>query len=300
MKLNKTDVLALKSLANSQKKTSEIAAELHLSIGRASTILSKLHKLGLAKKQGWNYSLGQTPHATAIRMLLRRQPNLALENILQETEFKILKSLNEGQKRVEEIAEEIQKTRRTVYLKLGVFQSMGLAVNMGAGTYAINRDSPTYRELKPLLEAKTITPPFDLEESDGWVAWSGDNEYILKAGNIEKLKNKILEKKLRWKYTSESALDHYGIHLIPPETTVYAYSGKDRIKDEGGDYAPMEDVIVHMFLDGTEKAWEHSKWLLLLHKDETDIQYLRRTARRHNLTREIEGLLYEVKPVIRT
>ena len=297
MNLNKTDVIALKALANNPQKTRDLAVNLRLNRSRASVILNKLVKTGLAEKEGRTYKLAQTQQATAIRMLLRRQPSLALENILQETEFKVLKSLSEGQKTPKEIAEEIQKTARTVYLKLAVFKSMGLAVELGAGTYAINKDSRTYQNLKPLLEDKIIIPPFAMEESDGWTAWSGEDEYILKTNNPEKLKKKIQEKGLKWKYTSTSALDHHGIHLIPPETTFYAYRG-DKLKNETGNHTPLEDVIIHLLQDETEKAIEYAKWLLLLHKDKTDLIYLKKTSKKHKLSKEIEGILYDLKPII--
>jgi len=298
MKLNKTDVLLLGTLLSGPQKTSDIAKKMCLSRGRTSTILKKLIDSKLVAKRGWNYEISQSAQGCMIRAIMKRNPSLRLEKILQETEYNILCSLSKGPKTAREIANEIEKTSRTVYLKLESFKSMGLVVDYAGGTYAINSGSGAYRDITALLEGGFVAPPFALEESE-WVAWSGMDEYLLRTGNPKELIKKILEKGMKWKYASMSALNRHGIHLIPPETTLYVYAGIDKIK-YSGDYPSVEDTIIHLILDNASNAQEYAKWLLIMHKDSIDPNRLRKTAKIHGLPKQIDGLLYDLKPVLRT
>jgi predicted transcriptional regulator len=299
MKLNKTDVLLLGALTSGPQKTSDIAEKMALSRGRTSTILKKLIDLRLVAKRGWNYEIAQSSQGSMIRAIIKRNPSLRLEKILQATEYNILCSLSKGSKTPREIAEEIEKTVRTVYLKLETFKSMGLVVDLAGGTYAINSGGSAYRDIMALLAGGFVAPPFALEESAGWVAWSGMDEYLLRTGNPGELIKRIGEKGMKWKYASMSALSRHGIHLIPPETTLYVYAGIDKIK-YSGQYPSVEDTIIHLMLDNAEKAPEYAKWLLILHKDRVDPNRLRKTAKIHGLSKQIDGLLYDLKPVLGT
>ena len=172
---------------------------------------------------------------------------------------------------------------------------MGLIADLGAGTYTLRKTGPIYEDLLPLLEDKVRMAPTTFDDPDSWVAWSSEEELILKTRNPKKTKDKIIEKGWRWKYTTDSALDHYGIHLIPPETTLYLHK-----RENGGEYVPLEDVIVHMFLENNEKAMEYGKWLILLRQGKIDQTRLRQQAKKYGIAKKIEGLLYEVKPVTQT
>jgi DNA-binding transcriptional ArsR family regulator len=295
MKINKTDVSLLNALAQGPQKTSDLALKINLSKGRTSAILKKLTGSGLVEKWGWSYAIAQSGMGGRIKEVVMRNPAIRLGNILPDTEYGVLLSLTPGSKTPREIAEEIRKTARTVYLKLETFRSMGIVDETGAGTYALNKDARAYRDVKTLLEGGRIASPFPLSERAGWTAWSGYGEYILKTRNPKELKNILREKGLEWKYTSGSALSRYGIHLIPPETTLYVRSGTDKPRSE---YARVEDTIIHMLLDGTENAQEYSKWLLILHKNRIDRAYLRKNAKKHGLTKQIDGVLYDLKPVL--
>jgi predicted transcriptional regulator len=298
MKLNKTDVLLLGALLSGPQKTSDIAEKMALSRGRTSTILKKLIDSKLVAKRGWNYEISQSAQGCMIRGIMKRNPALRLEKILKETEYNILCSLAKGPRTVREIADEIEKTARTVYLKLEAYKSMGLVVELGGGTYAINPGSGAYQDIMALLAGGFAAPPFALEESE-WISWSGIDEYLLRTSNPKELIKKVLEKGMKWKYASMSALSRHGIHLIPPETTLYIYAGIDRI-EYSGDYPSVEDTIIHLMLDNAENALEYAKWLLILHKDSLDPNRLRKTARMHGLSKQIDGLLYDLKPVLRT
>ena len=298
MKLNKTDVLLLGALISGPKKTSDIAEKMRLSRGRTSTILKKLIYSKLVSKSGWNYEIAQSAQGSMIRAIMKRNPALRLERILQDTEYNILYSLSKGPKTAREIAEEIEKTARTVYLKLEAFKSMGLVIDHAGGTYAINPGSDAYRDIMYLLAGGFAAPPFALDESASWIAWSGTDEYLLRTNNPPgELIKKAGEKGMKWKYASMSALSRHGIHLIPPETTLYIYAGIDKIK-YSGDYPSVEDTIIHLILDNAANAMEYAKWLLILHKDGIDTNRLRKTARMHGLSKQIDGLLYDLKPVL--
>ena len=91
------------------------------------------------------------------------------------------------------------------------------------------------------------------------------------------------------------ALDYYGIHVIPPETTLFVCRGECG----GGDFVSVEEVIVHLFLENNEKAVEYGKWLILLRQGEVNLDGLRRKAREYEVSKKVEGLLYDVKPVVK-
>lgn len=292
MKLNKTDVVILKLLAKRPEKTSTLAEKTKLSKSRTSAILSGLAEEGFLEKKGWTYQLSKNPQATAVYTLLKKYPTLSAENLLPKTELNVLKALTQ-QQTVKDIANTIGKTERTVYKKIQLFKSMGLVIDLGGGAYTLHKTNPIYEDLKPLLENKICIHPTTFDDPDTWVAWSGEDELIIKTRNPKKTKEKIAEKGWRWKYTSESALDHYGIHLIPPETTLYLHKG-----DEEGDYVRLEDAIAHMLLENNEKAVEYGKWLILLRQGKIDLKRLKQKAKKYNINKKIEGLLYDLKPVL--
>jgi len=294
MKLNKTITVVLKLLANGPKKTSAIAEKTGLTKGRISTVLSGLVDEGLLEKEGWQYRFSKSPQATAVYTLLKKNPALSAENLLVGTELKVLKALTQ-ERTVKEIAADIGKTERTVYKKMETLKSMGLIADLGSGTYTLRKTGPIYEDLLPLLEDKVRIAPTIFDDADSWVAWSGEEEVILKTRSPEKAKEKITKMGWQWKYTSDSSLDRYGIHILPPETTLYVHK-----KGNGGEYASLEDVIAHMFLENNEKAMEHGKWLILLRQGRVDANRLRQQAKKYGITKKIEGLLYEVKPVMQT
>lgn len=293
MNLNKTDITILKLLAKKPEKTSVLAEKTNLSKSRTSAILSRLVDEGLLEKKGWIYRLSKNPQATAVHTLLKKYPALSAENLLPETEFKVLRALTQ-QRTVKDIAKSIGKTERTVYKKIGTFKSMGLVVDLGGGAYTLHKTGSIYEDLEPLLENKISIVPVTFDDPDTWVAWSGEDELIIKTRNPKKTKDKIADKGWWWRYTSTSALDHYGIHIIPPETTLYLHKGV-----EEGEYVTLEDVIIHLFLENNEKAMEYGKWLILLQQGKIDQNRLRQKAKKYNINKKIEGLLYEVKPVLR-
>jgi len=294
MNLNKTDVTILKLLAKEPEKTSNLAEKTKLSKSRMSAILSRLVDEGLLEKKGWTYRISKNPQATAVHTLLKKHPSLSAENLLPETEFRVLKALRQ-QQTVKDTAKNIGKTERTVYKKIELFKSMGLVADLGGGTYTLRKNNPLYEDLEPLLENRVRTTPVTFDDPDTWIAWSGEGEIIIKTRNPQKTKGKIAEKDWHWKYTTTSALDHYGIHLTPPETTLYLHKEK-----KNGGYAPLEDVIIHLFLENNEKALEYGKWLILLQHGKINQNQLKQKARKYNITKKIIGLLYEVKPALQT
>ena len=56
---------------------------------------------------------------------------------------------------------------------------------------------------------------------------------------------------------------------------------------------------MHLFLENNEKAVEYGKWLILLRQGEVNLDGLRRKAREYEVSKKVEGLLYDVKPVVK-
>ena len=294
MKLNKTDVLVLGLLAKGPDKTRTLSDKTGISMSRMSAILSALVEGELLEKDGWHYRFSKSPQATAVHTLFKKYPSLSAEKLLSETELNVLRALLKRQT-VREMAEKTGKTERTVYKKLESFKQMGLIADLGAGTYTLCKTGPIYEDLLPLLEDKIQIKPTLFDDPYSWVAWSGDNELILKTRNPKNTKEKIKQKGWSWTYTSESALQHYGINLIPTETTLHIHKNK-----EEKEYAQIEDVINHLLLENNEKATEYSKWLILLHKNKINTKKLQQKAKKHNTTKKTQSLLYDLKPIIQT
>ncbi len=298
MNLNKTDVLVLKELANTPQKTSTVALHLDLSRGRASTILNKLLKQNVVSKVGWYYQMANTSQAIAITRLIKNQPSLALEKIFTKTEFKILELLYKKQRTVKEIAKEIAKTERNIYYSVDTLKSMGLISELGAGSYTINRKHAAFEDIESILARTIKTIPSSLESEQLNVAWSGDDEYIIRTRNPEKAVRTIETGGFKWKYTSTSAAAEYGIHVIPPETILYVYKKPSNLKIDSGDYVAIEDVIIHSFLEKNRSADDYSKWLIQKNQEKIDLSYLKEAAEKYGLSKTIDGILYEIKPTL--
>ncbi|MFZ2455703.1 MAG: DUF4209 domain-containing protein [Candidatus Altiarchaeia archaeon] len=298
MNLNKTDILVLKDLANAPQKTSSIASHLDLSRGRASTILNKLLKQKIVSKTGWYYQIGNTSQAIAINRLLKNQPALALEKIFTQTEFRTLELLYKKQRTVKELSKEVGKTERNIYYSLETLKSMGLISEFGVGIYIINKQHNAFKDIESILTKTIKTIPSPLESEAFNVAWSGDDEYIIRTRNPEKAVRIIEEAGFKWKYTSTSAAAEYGIHVIPPETIFYIYKKPSNLKIDSGNYVAIEDAIIHSFLEENKSAEDYSKWLIQKNQEKINLAYLKEAANKYDLSKVIDGILYEIKPTL--
>lgn len=299
MDLRESDIRVIRNLLEGPKKSKDVAKALNLSSGRVSQMISNLIKKGFIEKKNGKYYLSKSAHAEAIRLIIQKHPALSIEKILTKNEFRILSSLYGQHRSIKEIAKHVGVTERTVYYKLDNFKTMGLVREVRDGQYGLNKRHDAWADLSKLLSGEIHqTLPLFLDDKDGWYAWVGKQEYIIKTTNPDILLPYIEKEGFHWKYTTTSALRAYGIDLTPREVSVYVYSLPDKIKSESGMHVPIEDVIVHLFLENHKKADEYVKSLIQLNEEKINLYYLQDSARNHGVNNQVKNVQYELKPVL--
>ena len=303
MKLSKNKIRIIRVLVDASLRSREIAESIGLSGTHTSSLLRDLIRDGLVKRRGWRYSLGDTIQATLLRHMLRKHPSMRFESVLCETELKILESLYRGKNSVNELASETGKTTRTVYYKLSVFQSMALVYELYPGKYGLSREHPLYDDLVSLFTARDLSEKYlhpELEYKDSLIVWSKSPEFMVRTREPRGYITYINSLGYKWAYTSSSALDHYGVHVIPPYTTVYITKRKtDTINRLDKEYVSVEDLILHLLLVNHPESKRYIHWLIQKHEDKIDFRYLKRKAIEYKLQKKIESLLYDLKPILK-
>jgi ABC-type hemin transport system ATPase subunit len=100
-------------------------------------------------------------------------------------------------------------------------------------------------------------------------------------------------------YTSTSAVSEYGIHIIPPTTTLYVTEQKNQIiKSAKNNYTSLEDTIIFTLLHDNRDSQTYAKYMILLHKDKINIRNLKQKAQKYNIHNKLESILYDLKPVL--
>ena len=304
MKLNKSKIKILKALINTPSRSSEVADNIGLSMSQTSSLLGSLVEEGLLKKQGWDYSFGDATKAGLLRQMLRRHSGTRFEDILCDTELRVLEALHKGRKSVEELASETGKTPRTIYYKLSFFRSMGLVHEAYPGSYRLNSTHDLHDDLVSLFTAKDLGDRYshseELEYADSMIAWGRPPEFIVKTGNPEEYIAHLEGLGYEWRYTSSSAADHYGIHVIPPKTALYVTKEEtETIKGSDGSYVAVDDLIIHLLLEKHQDAARYAHWLIQKHEDEIDFFSLKKKALKYKLFKSIDSIIYDLKPILK-
>jgi len=303
MKLTKNKIKIIRALITAPLRSREIAESIGLSKSRTSSLLKNLIRDGLVKKRGWDYSLGDAMQAALLRHMFRKHPHMTFENILCETELRILESLYRGKNIVNELASNTGKTTRTIYYKLSVFQSMNLVHELYPRKYELNTEHPLYDDLTSLFTARDLSEKYlhtELEYRDSLVIWSKPPEFMVRTKEPEEYIKYLDDLGYKWGYTSSSAVDHYGIHVIPPYTSLYVTEKEtDTIKRLNGEYVAIENLILHLLLEKHPETKRYIHWLIQKHEDKIDFRYLRRKASEYKLRKKIESILYDLKPVLK-
>ncbi len=303
MRLSKNKIKILKAIVDGPLRSREIAKSIGLSKSHTSSLLRSLIREGLVRRIGWGYSFGDSIHATLLRHILRKHPSMRFESVLCETELMILEGLYRGVNSVNDLASESGRTVRTVYYKLSVFQSMALVHELYHGRYGLSREHPLYDDLVSLFTAGDLSRKYfhpELEYGDSLVVWSRPPEFMVRTREPGEYIRYIEGLRYRWAYTSSSALDHYGVYLIPPYTFLYITgreTGTIKRLDEG--YVSVEDLILHLLLMNHPESRRYIHWLIQKHEDRIDFRYLRRKALEYKLRKKIESILYDLKPILK-
>ncbi|MBU4266719.1 MAG: ArsR family transcriptional regulator [Candidatus Altiarchaeales archaeon] len=266
----------------------DIRGKTKISEPRAYSLVRSLRRKGLVKVDH-NYGMRLYPFASQLARALRSQKTGLIEEAFSGKRLELLTALYNGSRSVEEISKAINLSDKRVYYYLSWFRSFGLVRGAG-GVYFLSKDHPFYKGLSLLLSRPARIPP-EIEQG-AFVSWTGENEYIVHTSKPEEY-TKNLPKKFSAARTGRSLVDHYGIHIIPPDTTLYI-AGK-------GSKINLEDLILHLLLDDPDREQnkQYARWLIQKHEDEIDFPGLKRKAIRYKLFKNIDSILYDLKPILK-
>jgi len=266
----------------------DISGKTRLSEPRAYSLVRSLRKKGLVRA-GHKYGMRIYPLASHLARALRSQRPGLIEEAFSGKRLEILKALYNGSGSIKGISRAVGLSDKRVYHYLDWFGSFGLVRNL-RGEYFLSTDHPLYKSLSLLLSKPARIPP-EIEQ-DAFVSWAGENEYLVHTSKPEEyIKN--LPKKFSAARTGRSLVDRYGIHIIPPDTTLYVA--------EKGTKIHLEDLILHLLLDdpNREEDKQYIRWLILKHEDKVDFSYLKRKALNYGIFKKVNSILYDLKPVLK-
>jgi len=298
MNLSKSELQVLRAISlNPGINVENISGKTGLSKPRVYSIVRDLRRKGLVKPDR-KYNMVLYPSSMKLSRALRSQRDGLIQEAFSGKRLEILEVLYKGSRSVEEILQAVDLSDKRVYHYLRWFESFGLVRNV-KGRYVLLRDHPLYASLHLLLSGPVKIPSG--VEQDAFVSWAGDNEYIVHTSNPEEYRQNLPNNFLAVG-TARSALDYYGIHVTPLDTTLYVAGREtDTIKRTKKDRILLEDLIIHLLLDDpySEESRRYTHWLIQKHEDKIDFIYLKRKASEYKLQKKIESILYDLKPVLK-
>lgn len=296
MNLSKPQLKAFKAVLETPGiRLREFMNQTKLSKSRAYSILQQLEAKGLVSSDGKPaiYTLSKREETAHLSHMFRLYSPYPLETVLSEMHYALLKEILHENKTAEELMKAVGLSRSQTYKTLSRFAGMGLVRNSNDRFY-ISEDHPLY---KCLLEYEN-QPKLNTEvEKNGAILWQGDGEYLVQVDDHKKY---VSETNKPWRFTSMSAVNRYGINVIPPKIILYvADKITPVIENSDGDYTSLEDTLLFTLLNNTGESKTYARYMILLHKDEIDVKHLKQKARQYKLDKILESILYDLKPLIR-
>jgi hypothetical protein len=240
------------------------------------------------------YSIHLGGNTAVLSRLFKLYWPYPVEKVLSSRNYPLLKSILHGGKTADEVAEKTRISKPQVYKIMSKFSNMGLVRSFNDQFY-ISSNHPLYKCLLEYGNSPNISP--DLEQN-GVVFWQSNGEYLVQTDDYKKYTAGL---KKPWRFTSTSAVAEYGVHIIPPTTTLYvADQHTPIIEDSKGQYTNLEDTIIFTLLHDTSDSKTYARYMMLLHKDKIKIPELRQKARKYGITKTLESIFYDLKPVMRT
>ena len=265
-----------------------------LSRPRAYAVLKNLGDKGLVKSAGKpsKYMPSGKGEAAWLTRSFRLYGQYPLEKVLSGKNLKVLGEMLNESKSAEELAKAARLSKPQTYKILSRFSRMGLVKNH-MGRYYVPEDHPLYKCLKEYGKP----PKTDAQlEKNAAIIWQRDGEYLIQADDPGKYPIKK-----PWRYTSSSAVNRYGIDVIPPKAVLYAADKTNQvIKNSEGKYTSLEDTIIFTLIHDTKDSKNYARYMILLNKSKIDIPCLRKKAAQYGINETLESVLYDLKAVMRT
>ncbi len=295
MELLKTELKILRTIIENHEATAQkVSEKTGVSVSRSYALLEKLEK-----QEGKEFfKTTKKREVIRLRRIFRLYSPGLIEEILDKPQLMILESLFNGPRTVRELVSKTGLSKPRVYHYLQEFRSFGLVKHMGE-EYLLATDHLVYRALRIMF---TKPPGYHPRlEREGAITWAGKGEYLLHTqhpGSFSDVEGVVIASP-----TAVSALAGYGINVFPRDITFYVSetttSTGERIRESGR--VPVEDLILHLLLDNpyADETKRYLRWLITGNEDRIDYRYLKDKAREYNLTKEINSILYDLKPVLK-
>jgi predicted transcriptional regulator len=296
MDLSSCELAAFRTFLDSPGiRHKEFMKKTGLSRPRAYSVIKQLKGAGLIVSDGRPavYSLSGNEKTARLSRLFKLFGQYPVEKVLSRNNNKVLRAILGESKTAEELSKEAGLSRPQTYKILSQFARMGLVKN-DRDRFFVAADHPLYKCLTDY--GKPI--PFNTElEKDAAIIWHGRGEYLIQPDDAEKYTSRISKP---WRYTSTSAVNRYGIDIIPPKTTLYVADRTNQaIKNSEGKYTNLEDTIIFTLLHATGDSKNYARYMILLKKDIIDQSSLRRKAKHYKIGEILESILYDLKPMLK-
>ena len=297
MNLTRPEILAYKAIVQEPGiGIKDFTKKTGLSRKRAYSTLQTLERQHLVEIDGRpaTYRPARNNLASHLSRLLRLYRIYHPENVLARNNYLLLKQILDEAKTVRELEKSTGLSQSRIYGIMTGFMQMGLITKLYFG-YKVSIKHPLF---KCLREYENIQiPNFELDDG-GAIIWQNDGEYLIQTNDYKKYTAGL---KKPWRFTSTSAVAEYGVHIIPPTTTLYvADQNTPIIEDSKGQYTNLEDTIIFTLLHDTCDSKTYARYMILLSKDKIKIPELRQKARYYGITKTLESIFYDLKPVMRT
>ena len=259
-------------------------------------VLRSLKSKKLIESEGKpaRYSIPLAGNTSILSRLFKIYWPYPVEKVLSSRNYPLLKVILHEGKTADEVAEKTRISKPQVYKIMSKFSNMGLVRSFNDQFY-ISQNHPLYKCLLEYENSPKIYP--DLEQN-GVVLWQSNGEYLIQTNDYKKYTAGLNKP---WRFTSTSAVAEYGVHIIPPMTTLYVTDQNTNIiENSKGQYTNLEDTIIFTLLHDTRDSKTYARYMMLLHKDEIKIPELRQKARYYGITKTLESIFYDLKPVMRT
>ncbi len=276
--LTRLEALTLRFLYSGGYSTLKgLAVDLGRSLPRVSETVKGLEQKGflVSERKGTSKraSFSQAAHASLFRRYLGEHPQMPVESLLSDSSLEVLLPLCTQRLSAKEAAKQSGCSIQTVGRALRRLRGFGIVLKQGK-LYDMSRSHKTlcafvlaYQGSRNLQMVSSCT--------EAVIIWEGGKEFLFRT------KSKVSRK--HFFSTCFDAAADFAVPLLTTEYKHYFYSPFRRKRR-------VEDVILHILLEGPYNARNTLYALLLLAKNKVSWDYLKKEAELYSITEKAEGL----------
>jgi len=283
--LNNAGILAFKNL-ESQTCISDLAHTIGLNQSTISTVISNLENEGLIVKQRHGMKVfvqrSDTLHAHALENILKRFPQLPIEEIFTGSNLRILGTLK-APHTITEIVAITGLSRRTVSTALSKLSQYGVIIKQH-DKFALN---PRHHHAKEFVEfywKYTANRKLRHISKNAVILWQRGEEFLVRVhdSSIESTENRA---NVMIHPTAISRFPDFGLNMMT--TARYYFYSKRKMK--------IEDIIIHTILIDSQNSVYNSYALALYTHEMANIKNLLVFGRYYDIEAQIASLIEYLK-----